>query len=82
MPLRPLSEQFGETVEWEALQNAKSHSVARLICDFGTQGYRFVEARRSGSGGETIIVNVHVNRPQLYVHPLKAVELLALFTSL
>ncbi|MHC2365765.1 hypothetical protein ACVIQT_000403 [Bradyrhizobium diazoefficiens] len=78
MPLRPLSEQFGETVEWEALQNAKSHSVARLICDFGTQGYRFVEARRSGSGGETIIVNVHVNRPQLYVHPLKAVELLAL----
>ncbi|MDA9414038.1 hypothetical protein XH81_04030 [Bradyrhizobium sp. CCBAU 25360] len=78
MPLRPLSEQFGETVEWEALRNAKSHSVARLICDFGTQGYRFVEARRSGSGDETIIVDVHVNRPQLYVHPLKAVELLAL----
>lgn len=78
MPLRPLSEQFGETVAWDALRNAKAHSVARLVCDFGTQGYRFVEARCSASGDETIIVNVHVNRPQLYVHPLKAVELLAL----
>lgn len=78
MPLRPVSEQFGETVEWDALRNAKAHSVARLICDFGTQGYRFVEARRSVSDDETIIVHAHVSRPQRYVHPLKAVEVLAL----
>ncbi|WP_197090864.1 Mov34/MPN/PAD-1 family protein [Bradyrhizobium sp. LTSP849] len=69
---------FGEAVDWKALALVRARAVARLVCEGGTQGYRFVEARRSASGDETLLVNVHVDRPQRFVHPLKATEPMAL----
>ncbi|WP_407525784.1 ThiF family adenylyltransferase [Methylobacterium oryzisoli] len=47
------------------------------MIDGNTQGYRLVETRRGTEGDETLIVLVHVDRPQDFVHPLKAVEPLA-----
>jgi Prokaryotic E2 family A len=78
MLLRSVQEMFGDVVEWNTLTLARARAVARLVCEGGTQGYHFVEARRSASGDETLIVNVHVDRPQRFTHPLKAVEPIAL----
>ena len=78
MTLRSMQEMFGEVIDWKALALARARAVARLICEGDSQGYRFVEARRSESGDETLVVNVHVDRPQRFVHPLKAVEPTAL----
>lgn len=78
MSLRSVQEMFGEVVDCKALALARARAVARLVCEGDTQGYRFVEARRSASGDETLVVNVHVARPQRFVHPLKAVEPIAL----
>jgi Prokaryotic E2 family A/Prokaryotic homologs of the JAB domain/ThiF family len=70
---------FGPTVGWTELSVPQARAVARLVADGDTQGYRFVEARRHFARGETIVVDVHVDRPQKFVHPLKAVERLALY---
>jgi Prokaryotic E2 family A/Prokaryotic homologs of the JAB domain len=78
MLLRSVQEMFGEVVDWDTLVLARVRAVARLVCEGDTQGFRFIEARRSTSGDETLIVNVHVDRPQQFVHPLKAVEPIAL----
>lgn len=78
MLLRSVKEMFGEVVDWNTFTLAHAGAVARLVCEGDTQGYRFVEARRSASGSETLIVSVHVDRPQRFVRPLKAVEPLAL----
>ena len=78
MTLGSMQEMFGEIVDWKALALARARAVARLICEGDSQGYRFVEARRSEFGDETLVVNVHVDRPQQFVHPLKAVEPTAL----
>jgi integrative and conjugative element protein (TIGR02256 family) len=76
--VRSVQEMFGEAVDWNTLALTRARAVARLICGGDTQGYRFVEARRSALGDETLVVNVHVDRPQRFVNSLKAVEPIAL----
>jgi ThiF family/Prokaryotic E2 family A/Prokaryotic homologs of the JAB domain len=68
---------FGAPCDPDELAHARARSVLRLVIDGNTQGYRLVETRRSTKGDETLIVRVHVDRPQDFVHPLKAVEPLA-----
>jgi hypothetical protein len=67
----------GMKLSFLSIRTAAS-SLARLVCDGDTQGYRFLDARRSVAGSETIVVQVHVDRPQRFVHALKAVETIAL----
>jgi hypothetical protein len=77
--LRALDDLFGEQVNWTSLKTSRARSIARLVCGGDTQGYRFIEARRSTIDCETIIVQIHVDRPQRFVHALKAAEPIALF---
>lgn len=79
MPLRALGDIFGESVDWTSLKRPRARSVARLVCGGDIQGYRFLEARRAKTGGEAIIVQIHVDRPQRFVYALKAVETVALY---
>jgi E2/UBC family protein A/JAB domain-containing protein similar to deubiquitination enzymes/ThiF family protein len=79
MALRALDDLFGEQVDWTSLQRPRARSVARLVCGGDTQGYRFLDARRACTGSETLVVQIHVDRPQRFVHALKAVETVALY---
>jgi len=78
MPLRVLDEVLGEAVGLETLALPKAVAVARIVCAGDLQGYRFIDARRVQDGAETVIVDVHVDRPQRFVHPLKPIERIAL----
>ncbi|ANY77097.1 hypothetical protein BB934_01750 [Microvirga ossetica] len=78
MAPQSLDDVFGPPLEIDALSHPRAIAVARLLRDGDTQGYRLIEARRALGGAEALIVRVHVDRPQQFVHPLKAVEPLAL----
>src|SRR4051794_8683148 len=76
--VRTLPEFFGDLTDASALTDARARAVARLVADGNTMGFRLAEARRKEGGAETLVMQVHVPRPQDLVHPLKAVEPVAL----
>lgn len=76
--MRSLDELFGPAVEAAELRLPAAKSIGRLVGEREVQGYRLVEVRKHENGAETLITDVHVDRPQLTVHPLRAVEPLAL----
>ncbi len=69
---------FGDVAEASALTDSRALAVARLVADGNTPGFRLVEARRKDDRAETLVMQVHVPRPQDVVHALKAVEPVAL----
>ena len=76
--MRPLDNLLGPAIDCAVLTDPRAVEVARLVNDRLVQGFAFIEARRDGVGQETVIVNVHVDRPTISVHPLRAVEPLAM----
>lgn len=69
---------FGDDCAPGLILNPKAQTIIRLLDAHHVQGYRLIATKRSEAGLETIIVRVHTSRPQKCVHPLKAVEPIAL----
>ena len=76
--MRSFDDLFGPPIAAEELRLPAAAAIERLVGDRNVQGYRLLEIRRNAEGVETLVTEVHVDRPQLSAYPLRAVEPIAL----